>query len=264
MDERLDTNERRIEQVLGLHQVRLDKHDVEISKHDVELSAQKRRLEDLRSEIDDFRRGGGEPIRQSSELPSETSSTAGSTNSMGAAEWCPRTVLVRGWAPFGSPASQKIDRVEYKKVANELLSCLPHTLQNNVTVRAPFAANFQISFGRKNGGGFSACRAVQEALSAGVESNMITVRGHDLKVSIEKSQRQRTTLSNMHRAAAFLRKSGVSLESYLLCHKSSKILSATTKEDLGETPKGTNVWMWHAQKCAECGLSLTGWESFEN
>ena len=37
-----------------------------------------------------------------------------------------------------------------------------------------------------------------------------------------------------------------------------------TKEDLGETPKGSNVWVWHAQKCAECGLSLTGWESFED
>ena len=145
-----------------------------------------------------------------------------------------------------------------------MLSCLPHSLQNNVTVRAPFAANFQISFGMKNGGGFSSCRAVQEALSAGVESNMITVRDPDLKVSIEKSQRQRTTRSNMHRAAAFLRKSGVSSDSYILCHKSSRILSAMTKEDLGETPKGTNVWMWHAQKCAECGLSLTGWESFEN
>ena len=31
MDQRLDTNERRIEQVLGLHQVRLDKHDEELS-----------------------------------------------------------------------------------------------------------------------------------------------------------------------------------------------------------------------------------------
>ena len=173
-------------------------------------------------------------------------------------------MLVRGWAPFGSPAAQKIDRVEYKKVANELLSCLPHDLQNNVTVRAPFAANFQISFGLKNGGGFNSCRAVQEALLAGVESNMITVRGHGLKVSIEKSQRQRTTLSNMHRAAAFLRKSGVSSESYLLCHESSKILSAMTKGDLGETPRGSNTWVWHARKCVECGLSLAGWESFED
>ena len=257
MDERLDTNERRIEQVLGLHQVRLDKHDVE-------LSAQRRLLEDLRSEIGDFRKSGIEPSRQFNEQSSETPSTVGSTNFSGLGEWCPRTVLVRGWAPFGSPASQKIDRVEYKKVANELLSCLPHSLQNNVTVRAPFAANFQISFGLKNGGGFNSCRAVQEALSAGVESNMITVRGHGLKVSIEKSQRQRTTLSNMHRAAAFLRKSGVSSESYILCHKSSRILSTMTKEDLGETPKGSNFWVWHAQKCSECGLSLTGWESFEN
>ena len=257
MDERLDTNERRIEQVLGLHQVRLDKHDVE-------LSAQRRLLEDLRSEIGDFRKSGIEPSRQFNEQSSETPSTVGSTNFSGLGEWCPRTVLVRGWAPFGSPASQKIDRVEYKKVANELLSCLPHSLQNNVTVRAPFAANFQISFGLKNGGGFNSCRAVQEALSAGVESNMITVRGNGLKVSIEKSQRQRTTLSNMHRAAAFLRKSGVSSESYILCHKSSRILSTVTKEDLGETPKGSNFWVWHAQKCSECGLSLTGWESFEN
>ena len=68
---------------------------------------------------------------------------------------------MRGWAPVGAPASQKIDRVEYKKVANELLSCLPQSLQNNVVVRAPFAANFQISFGLKNGGGFNSCRAVQ-------------------------------------------------------------------------------------------------------
>ena len=91
-----------------------------------------------------------------------------------------------------------------------------------------------------------------------VESNTITVRGHELKVSIEKSQRQKTTLSNMHIAASFLKKSGVSPESDLLCHKSSRILSTMTKEDLGETPKGSNVWVWHAQKCLVCGLSLIG------
>ena len=99
------------------------------------------------------------------------------------------------------------------RVANELLSCLLHSLHNNVTVRAPFAANFQISFRLKNGGEFNSCRNIQEALIAGVESNMISVM---------------------------------------------------TREDLGETPKGSNVWMWHSQKCSECGLSLTGWESFEN
>ena len=154
-------------------------------------------------------------------------------------------MLVRGWATFGSPASQKIDRIEYKKVANEaneLLSCLPHCLQNNVVVRAPFAANYQISFGLQDGGGWDSCRAVQEALIAGVESNMINVRGHALKVSIELSPRRKTTLTNMFRAETFLKKSGVNLESFLLCPKSCKILSTVTNEDLGETPKGSNAW----------------------
>ena len=177
MDERLGANQRRIEQVLGLHQTRLETHKAE-------LSSQRRLLEDLRSEIDLFRRNGVEQSRQFGDLSSDTSSTAGSSNSSAQADWCPRTVLVRGWAPLGSPASQKIDCIGYKKVANELLSCLPHCLQNNVVVRAPFAANFQISFGMKDGGGWDSCRAVQEALIAGVESNMINVRDHSLKVSI--------------------------------------------------------------------------------
>ena len=132
---------------------------------------------------------------------------------------------------------------DYKKVANELLSCLPHCLQNNVVFRAPFAANFQISFGMKDGGGWDSRRAVQEALIAGVESNMINVRGHSLELSIELSPRRKTTLSNMFRAESFLKKSGVNPESFLLCPKSCKILSTVTNEDLGETPKGSNAWV---------------------
>ena len=257
MDQRLDANERRIEQVLGLHQTRLDKHDAE-------LSSQRRLLEDRRSEIGQFRRSGVEQGRQFGDQSSDTSSTAGSANSSIQGEWCPRAVLVRGWAPFGSPASQKIDRIEYKKVANELLSCLPHCLQNNVMVRAPFAANYQISFGLKDGRGWDSCRAVQKALIAGVGSNMISVRGHVFKVSIELSPRRRTTLTNMFRADTFLKKTGVNPESYLLCPKSCRILSTVTNKDLGETPKGSNVWVWHPEKCSECGVPLSGWEDFKN
>ena len=147
---------------------------------------------------------------------------------------------MRGWAPFGSPASHKIDRIENKKVANELLSCVPLSLQNNVVVRAPFDANYQISFGIKDGGGWESCRAVQEALISGIESNMIDVRGSLVKVSIVKS------------------------ESYLLCPKSCKILSTDTNEDLGETPKCCNAWVWHRKKFSRCGVSLSGWEDFKS
>ena len=160
-------------------------------------------------------------------------------------------------------ASQKIDRIEYKKVANELLSCLPLGLQNNVVIHAPFAANHPISFGIKDAGGWDSCRALQMALIAGIETNTIEVRGQSLKVSIELSPRKRATLRNMFRAETFLKKSGGNSESYILCHKSSKILS-NTNEELGETPSGSNAWVWNLKNCASCNVSLTGWEEFKD
>ena len=96
-----------------------------IERMDQRLDANGRRIEhpiDERLDANEhFRRNDVEQSRQFGDLSSDTSSTAGSSNSSAQAEWCPRTVLVRGWAPFGSPASQKIDRIEYKKVAKELL-----------------------------------------------------------------------------------------------------------------------------------------------
>ena len=99
--------ERRIEQVLGLHQTRL-------GKHDAELSSQRQLLEVLRSEIGLLRKVSVEQSKQFSDMSSDTASTSGSftVGLVTQAEWCLRTVLVRGWAPFGSPASQKIDRIE--------------------------------------------------------------------------------------------------------------------------------------------------------
>ena len=197
-------------------------------------------------------------------LSSETSSTAGSSNFSVQGEWCRKTVLVRGWAPFGSPASQKIDPIEYKKVANEFLSCLPHCLQNNVMVRAPFAANFQISFGLKDGGGWDSCRAVQEALIAVWRLTWLMCVVIPSRSRLELSPHRKTTLTNMFRAETFLKKSGVNPEFFLLCPKSCKVLARWSNEDLGETPKGSNAWVWHLEKCSGCGVSLSGWEDFKN
>ena len=59
--------------------------------------------------------------------------------------WQPQSVLVRGWAPFGCRPSAKIDRVEYKKLSEELLKLLPDCLRNQVVVRAPFCCKLPVS-----------------------------------------------------------------------------------------------------------------------
>ena len=136
-------------------------------------------------------------------------------------EWCPQNVL-----------ASKIDCTEYKKLSEVLLSSLPNSLQNNVVVRAPFAANCQISLGTKGG------------------------RGEPLKVAVELSPRRKITLSNMLKAESFLKKMGANAETYMLCSRSSNILSKSTKQDLGECPKRV--------KRVDVGLTFTGWEEFAN
>ena len=130
MNERLGTNERRIEQVLGLHQARLDKHDAE-------LGSQRQLLEDLSTEINFLRKSGVDSVKQNCDSYSDSSSTV---SSFTPAEWSPKTVVVRGWALFGCAASQKIDRIEYKRSQTNCFfvcrwdckttwSSVPHLLQ---------------------------------------------------------------------------------------------------------------------------------------
>ena len=89
-------------------------------------------------------------------------------------------MLVRGWPPFGSRPSAKIDRVEYKKLSEDLLNLLPDCLRNQVVVRAPFAANYQLVFGVK-GGGWDQCKEIRDALSLILQKKGMRIRGHDLR-----------------------------------------------------------------------------------
>ena len=116
----------------------------------MELESQRQLLEHLKMEVSLLRKGGagvgGSCLGGvGSDSSSDTSSTVGSSASQ--SEWCPQNVLVRGWAPFGCRPAAKIDRREYKKLSEDLLSMLPTGLQNQVVVRAPFLANFQLVLG---------------------------------------------------------------------------------------------------------------------
>ena len=89
LDTKLDGFERKIDQVLGLHQTRLDKHDAE-------RNSQRQLLEDLKTEVSLLRKNSFDTGRMSCDTSSDTASTVGSSPQ---SEWCPQNVLVRGWAP---------------------------------------------------------------------------------------------------------------------------------------------------------------------
>ena len=107
-----------MDQMIGIHQGRLDKHDAE-------LASQRQLLEDLRSEIGSLR-------SNCSSSGSTGSSSPGRKVSPSLYDWQPQNVAVRGWAPFGSRPSAKIDRIEYKKLSEEVVKLLPDCLRNQV------------------------------------------------------------------------------------------------------------------------------------
>ena len=103
-------------------------------------------------------------------------------------DWQPQNVLVRDWAPFGSRPSAKIDRIEYKKLSEELLPLLPNCLRNQDCG----ARSFLLAVDQ--------CLEIRDVLSAGTEHHGMLVRGHAVRVSVELSLRKKVMLSNMFRA----------------------------------------------------------------
>ena len=156
LDTKFSGLERRMDQMIGLHQIRFDKHDAE-------LASQRQLLEDLRAEITLLRGGSTGAGPSVSDSPCVSPSSVGLSAS--SYVWQPQNVLVRGWAPFGSSA--KTDRVEYKKLSEDLL---PDCLRNQVVLRAPFAANYQLVLGVK-GGGRAQCKEIRDVLSLEVQHN---------------------------------------------------------------------------------------------
>ena len=79
-----------MEQVLGIHQTRLDKHDPE-------PESQRQSLEDLKTEVSLLRKSSFDTGRMSCDTSSDTASTVASASQSG---WCPQNVLVRDGLPF--------------------------------------------------------------------------------------------------------------------------------------------------------------------
>ena len=84
-------------------------------------------------------------------------------------------------------------------------------------------------------------------------------------MSVELIHRKTVMLSNMFRAESFLKKKKkVTSEIYALSLKSCKILNRISNEDLGETPRGSDEWLWQDVNCACAGLTWSGWEEFSS
>ena len=205
MDERLDANERRTEQVLGLHQTRLDKHDTVAGRPSVGNWALQEKWR--RTEPTVRRFVFGHLVRcWLFKFP-----------------YWGRMVSENGVCPWMGPfwlACVAKDWSHWvqggcKRIA--LLSASVSSEQRGGSCAFCCKLPDFLWYERWWWLGFSVVRFERLWLLVCSQTYIINVRGHSLKVSIELSPRRKTTLSNMFRAESFLKKSGVNPESFFCC-----------------------------------------------
>ena len=168
----------------------------------------------------------------------------------GNTEWTPKTVLVRGWAPFGAPPSAKLNKVDYKCAGERLRDFLPLALKAQVSLAAPFALNHQVSFIVRDASS-DLCHRIREALQDGIARNDYVIKGVAPRVAVELSPRKRVLVKNMFRALDALKAANIQEDKYDVCHRACQLFALPSYGMLGSTPAGGSQWEWDEKVCAE-------------
>ena len=164
----------------------------------------------------------------------------------------PKLVFVRGFAPYGCAASDKLTRSEYAKESNELHLMLPEPLRSSVRIADPFPLSFQVAF--RVMGGRDECEVVRDHLANGIAKKSFKIKGNDLKVSIEVSPERRTAFSKLH--CALERVSAVvSADKIEVCKRTFTIMELPDFNVIARIPKGATEVQWDAEACLRLGVS---------
>jgi len=245
-------------------QQRMAIQDEKIADQDRRIEAMRTTLDDLRQEPAEIRKAGVATAAAASAASAPAGGAAARSTSLagastaassagGAGEWTPRSVLVRGWAPFGAGPASKLNKAEYKVAGDKLLNFLPLALRAQVSVAAPYVLNHQITMYLREASS-DLCHRVREALQDGIERASYTIREVTPRCSVELSPRKRTLVRNMFRGIDRLKAAKVQEAQFDICHRSCQILAIPSYRLVGHTPPGSACWAWDPQGCQELGF----------
>ena len=163
----------------------------------------------------------------------------------------PTKVLIRGRALVGSSRKDMIGRKEYNDHANEIVQKLPTQCQQNVSVDKPGPYNFQIVFKVK--GGRLGCEHIRETLNSLFESDTYTIKGTQVKASIETSPDRRAKY-RIYQTNLEVLKAEIDPQTFDVDERVFKIYNVQDASIIGEFPKGEQTWKWNDEVLAALGL----------
>ena len=162
---------------------------------------------------------------------------------------------MRGWAPYGCPAKQRIDDVAAKNHLGILLGLLPSELRKKCKPAEPFATNHQLFIGVA--GGYDSCYQVAEALQNKIIEKDYKIKGFELRAAVETSPARRSQCKLYFTALEYLESKKVDPTKFKCCPKGLKVYCAATYELLGHIKEGRWTWTARAQELLPAGCPGT-------
>ena len=175
--------------------------------------------------------------------------------------FCPSSVIVRGFAPYGGPSSNKINDKECKKQQLKLLELLPSHIRGHLNPNFPFGVNHQISF-RADGIGTeprSWCEAAMRIWNSAFEAGTFSIgTAGRLKATLEISPERRMLCRNYYAACEWLLNEVQPdfKDAVTCCNKGLRIWEVGTNDLLGETPRGAVDWKWRKAGLEKLGVRV--------
>jgi hypothetical protein len=226
------------------------------------LESLQRELHEIKLEKSAPRGSGSSNVSTNIGGSASTLQWGNSANSQSVASaWTPSTALIRGFSPYNSGASTRLNKVDTVAAAAKILELLPPQERKLFRPLPPFVSNYQLQFQVAASAESSVVRAALEVWNEAITAKEHLINGHAVKASLEASPRRKLQYRNVNAAMEALIKAGVGKEKFEICHRSLQLVGSISHECVGSTPYASGTWAW--RKSGILALGVTAAEASE-
>lgn len=163
-------------------------------------------------------------------------------------KWTPKTIFVRGWAPFGGPTHQKVSREEAMALDSKVRQALGPQ-ERQLQTMAHYVCNHQIAYKLKEGADGD-IYSWKDRIASAVQD--LEVRGSRLRVGLEQSPQRKMEYQQFSRALELLRSCPGLDGKWEEDGRTLRVYAKQSWQELGRpTPSG---WQWDLENFAAAKL----------
>lgn len=168
--------------------------------------------------------------------------------------WKPRLIHIRGWAPFGSPASSQISRAEAAAFQSDILAALDPEERATSKFLAPSMHIHMIST-EVRPATYDAVKDAADSIKCAITNARITVRGSMPEAGIETSPSRRESLKAWFASKDALTRLNPEV-TFAWCERGREAWTENGSYKHGHADKNSKQWIWLVENCRLADIKI--------